>query len=687
MKRLALAILIATAAMAQQQQPDYDGGDAPDHGVARLSFMNGNVSVYRGDSGEMVDGVLNAPLTATDRVVTAEGARAEVQFDAANLIRLGPATEVRLSELEYGRFQIQVALGTTSFRVLQDSGAQVEISTPSVSVRPSKKGIYRVTVRPDGSSEITVRSGEAEIFSPRGSEQLGSGKTMLSRGNASDPEFQVVGEYAQDDFDRWAANRDKDLERSQSARYVSPDVYGTEDLDGNGRWANDPEYGNVWVPNVDPDWAPYRCGRWTWIDYYGWTWVGCESWGWAPYHYGNWYRGSLGWAWYPGAIHSRYYWRPALVGFFGWGGGGVGVGFEFGNVGWVPLAPHERYRPWYGRGVYGGYRNTTVINNVTVVNNTNLGSVYRNARYVNGITGVRSNDFGRVSINRNNYERVTANDISRAGMVRGQLPLAPSRESTRFTNRDANTRGLPHVNENQHFVTRNAPARVERVPFEQQRQGVQRNITTPQQATGGVSGGAPAQENRGGWRRFDPSSRGAAQPSVQQPQGNSGFRRFEGNSGRVQGGELSPGARSAEPAPAQNNGGFRRFDNNNRSEQPRSEAPAAAPAQNNGGFRRFDNNNRGDNSAPGAETPRGDNNNRREAPDRNFSPRQQSQPAPSRGFGSRQQEPVRISPPIIQNRGNSGGGGARSAPRNEGGGNRGGGNRGGGERGGGHHGR
>src|SRR4030095_4975640 len=42
---------------------------------------------------------------------------------------------------------------------------------------------------------------------------------------------------------------------------------------------------------------------------------------------------SYGWVWYPGEIHVRYYWRPALVTFFGWGA----------NIGWGALAPPGSY--------------------------------------------------------------------------------------------------------------------------------------------------------------------------------------------------------------------------------------------------------------------------------------------------------------------------------------------------------
>ena len=82
------------------------------------------------------------------------------------------------------------------------------------------------------------------------------------------------------------------------------------------------------------------------MNYYGPTWIAAEPWGWAPYHYGRWFFApTVGWAWTPGPRFAHPVWSPALVAFFGYGGG-VGVGVGFGNVGWVPLAPGESYRPW-----------------------------------------------------------------------------------------------------------------------------------------------------------------------------------------------------------------------------------------------------------------------------------------------------------------------------------------------------
>src|ERR1035437_7764539 len=74
-----------------------------------------------------------------------------------------------------------------------------------------------------------------------------------------------------------------------------------DELSPYGQWIDYPDYGYVWLPNVDSDFRPYDTnGYWVYSDY-GWTWVSNYSWGWAPFHYGNWfYDGSYGWLWEPG---------------------------------------------------------------------------------------------------------------------------------------------------------------------------------------------------------------------------------------------------------------------------------------------------------------------------------------------------------------------------------------------------
>lgn len=574
-----------------QDQGQEDPADAAQHGVARLSLVNGSVSVTRGDSGESLAANMNEPLVAADRVSTGQGSRAELQFDSVNIMRLGGNSDVRIGDLQYHRYFVQINQGTTLFRVLRDSDAQVEISTPSVSIAPLRQGIYRVTVRPDGSSEITVRAGEADLISSSGTERLPAGQTVLSRGSANDAEIMSVAALPYDEWDRWNADRDRFFEREPDAsRYGAPDIEGAGELSNYGRWTYDPAYGNVWVPsNVSPDWAPYRDGRWDYLDYYGWSWVSYDPWGWAPYHYGNWYRSSFGWAWYPGAIGQRHYWRPAMVGFFGFGSPsfGASLGFGYGNVGWVPLAPRERFRPWYGRGYSGG-------RNLNVVNNTNIVNVYRNARVNGAVTGLRAGDFGRVGVGRNGFVRPDSGDLARAGMVNGGVPVPPARNfnnNGRFNNNVIRLNGgtsssgswnnggwrrldsrpsAPRVDGNRSDV------RVFSSPREQPQQPVRISPTIVNSRAD--DGGAP----RNGFGGF-----GGPRPMRQAPaapRSDGGFDGPRGNGGGFRGApmqqapQMQPAPPMQQAAPQQaapatrNDGGFYRSPQGGRPQGPRGNA-------------------------------------------------------------------------------------------------------------------
>jgi len=417
-----------------QQQPPYagaaDGGDqqepGPGAGVARISLLNGDVSMRRGDSGEYVAAQQNAPVMMKDSIQTGAGARSEVQFDATSMIRMAQNTEVNFTNLEPGRFQLQLGRGTVTYRILRDTNLQVEIDTPSVSIRPARQGIYRITVTDDGLTYVTPRLGQVEIFTPKGSQMVQVNQTLVARGDAADPEYQVIGALNRDDWDAWSDSRDQVFQQawSTTSQYVPPDVYGTEELQGHGQWVNTPEYGYAWAPSVGPDWSPYSVGRWSWEDFYGWTWVSYDPWGWAPYHYGRWFnRPGFGWCWWPGRLGIHHYWSPGLVAFAGFGYGGGG----YGRIGWVPLAPYERYHAWYGR---GGYRSTNIISNANITN------TYRNARVNNGVVAVNAQHFGRVG---GGYTRVSGADLRTASTFHGGLPVRPTSQSMRFTDRQTST--------------------------------------------------------------------------------------------------------------------------------------------------------------------------------------------------------------------------------------------------------
>ena len=212
---------------------------------------------------------------AGDTLLTNSSSRAEIQLDYGKVLRVGPNSEVRFSGMDIKSFQVQIAAGTVTFRVLRPSESQAELDTPSVAVHPLRQGIYRVGVREDGTSEITVRSGEAEIYSQKGTERLSPGRTMYARGSSTDPEFQVSEAIPLDSWDRWNDERDRYLADGsrQSDLYLPPNIaLSTGNLDYYGSWRDDSTYGHVWCPRESADWRPYYDGHWVWVEPYWYIW-------------------------------------------------------------------------------------------------------------------------------------------------------------------------------------------------------------------------------------------------------------------------------------------------------------------------------------------------------------------------------------------------------------------------------
>ena len=211
-------------------------------------------------------------------------------------------------------------------------------------------------------------------------------------------------------------------------------------------------------------------------------------------------------------------------------------------MGWVPLAPFERFHPWYGR----GFNNTIIVNNVTVVNN------FRNARFVNGrngVTSVDANDFGRGrAINTNNFVRASNNDLARAGSVQGRLPFTASADARRMSDRSVNTQSMPRVSENTRFAQR-APSQAS-VQASQAAQG--RPAQTFGQRSNSPAAVGNSGGNTGGWR---PLNGAASNGNAQVPQGNpggntsngSGWRTFSGGAPNAPANGV--GRNNAAPAP------------------------------------------------------------------------------------------------------------------------------------------
>jgi hypothetical protein len=342
--------------------------------IARLGYISGSVSLSPAGEDDWARANVNRPLTHGDRLWTDARARAEVQLGGA-MVRMGAQTSLSVLNLDEQITQLQLTQGTLTVRVRRLDRNQVfEVDTPNLAFTLRQPGLYRIEVAPDGhDTTIVVRKGQGQAYGEQASYVIDARQAYRFSGTGL-RDYERVAAARPDEFDRWSDGRDRSYDNSVSARYVSSDVLGYQDLDAHGSWRVEPSYGRVWVPTrVATDWAPYRDGHWTWVDPWGWTWVDDAPWGFAVSHYGRWAHLQGTWAWVPGPVRTRAYYAPALVAFVG--GNNFQLTISSGNVAgvaWFPLAPREIYRPPYqvSRGYFDNLNRSNTVVNTTVINTT-----------------------------------------------------------------------------------------------------------------------------------------------------------------------------------------------------------------------------------------------------------------------------------------------------------------------------
>jgi len=374
-----------------------DDEDPPSR-VARLAYAQGSVSFQPAGTDDWVTAGVNRPATTGDKLWSDHDGRVELQLDGS-MIRLSNNTGFSFLNLSDTITQIQLSAGTLLVRVRRlDDNETYEIDTPNLAFSVLRPGLYKISVNDAGdSTAIKIHTGAGEVTGG------GAAYTVHANDYATFSGFDHLSANSEnygndeDQFDSWAANRDRRSEHSNSARYVSADVVGYEDLDDHGSWRQTPDNGNVWFPRTSvPGWAPYHYGHWDYIEPWGYTWVDDEPWGFAPFHYGRWvsYEGS--WGWVParprteGEAYVRPVYAPALVAWVGGPHFAIGVregGGQYASgesVGWFPLAPREVYVPSYR--VSRNYVNNVNVSNTTV--NSTVVNNYYNTTVVNNNVNV-----------------------------------------------------------------------------------------------------------------------------------------------------------------------------------------------------------------------------------------------------------------------------------------------------------
>ena len=582
-----VSVALAVCFFAPQRAAADD--DDPPSRVARLAYANGNISFNPAGTDDWVAAVVNRPMTTGDKLWSDDNSRAELHLGYA-VIRLSDHTGFSFLNLTDNVTQLRLTEGTLNIRVRRLGDDETfEVDTPNLALSVLRPGSYRISVNEAGDATmVAVRGGQGEITGG------GSAYTIHAREEGAfsgtdqlDADIRG-GQGDEDDFDQWCSDRDRRAEHSASARYVSDDVVGYEDLDQYGGWRPVPEYGNVWFPQtVVVGWAPYRYGHWVWIAPWGWTWVDDAPWGFAPFHYGRWVVVDGEWGWVPspprpvvvGAVYVRPVYAPALVAWVG--GPHFGVGVAVGSapaagVAWFPLGPRDVYCPSYH--VSQTYVTNVNVSNTVIVNRTQVTNVYNNV-YVNKTTvNVTNVTYQNQSVNgavtatsnqaftsaqpvHNNMIRVNQKEIASAPVAPMTPAVAPQQRSVVGAGAQARFTPPPAV-ANRAVVAKAAPPPAP-VSFAKQQQIVQANggrppaISQIRQAQPEVSAGARVNASANANVKMAPPVRQG--PAQNAPANRANADAQQGNSNRPAQGNMNPAnPPTYNPAPNANAGSSNR---------------------------------------------------------------------------------------------------------------------------------
>jgi hypothetical protein len=338
---------------------DARADDAPAaHRVARLSFLQGDVTVDHLDNTAGDPAQINMPLAEGARLTTGEDGQAEVEFEDGSVVRLTPNSSLGLNILSVDpaeNFHTQVTVlhglvyaelrASSKYLYIVDAGGELISPVANATVRinldqpPATVSVF------DGSVQVEHSSTpEADGYK----KDVRAGESLT--GDASDSsQYSVSQNVEPDSWDEW--NRARDQAAADAAlnrttardSYAGDQGYGWSDLDANGSWYHVPGQGQVWQPTIaeDADFDPYGYGSWVAYPGAGYVWASGYTWGWTPFHCGCWsYWNSFGWGW-----------SPVGCGHAGWGFGRGSGGVFAVNIVRPPQNYHAPTRPGLGHEV------------------------------------------------------------------------------------------------------------------------------------------------------------------------------------------------------------------------------------------------------------------------------------------------------------------------------------------------
>jgi hypothetical protein len=277
--------------------------------IVRLSYLDGDVELDKGDGRGFSTAYLNMPVTQDSKVWARDG-QAEVEFEDGSSIRLTPDTIVAFNNLSLdnngGRnSSVELQQGTAYFDIRRRDSDHFQLQFGREQVQLLKSARFRVDA--DKSQyEVAVMKGEIQVLGTSGPEVVVKKDETIRLDNDDPDRYYLAKGIDTETYDSWDSDRTKSHDQAVATANAwggNNVTYGLSDLNAYGNYFYVPGYGYMWRPaSVGLGWDPFADGYWVSYPGFGYTFVSGYPWGWAPYRYGSWqFVNGYGWCWAPGS--------------------------------------------------------------------------------------------------------------------------------------------------------------------------------------------------------------------------------------------------------------------------------------------------------------------------------------------------------------------------------------------------
>lgn len=172
-----------------------------------VNFVEGKVAVARKNakSGLLLKG---DNVEIGERVITGENAKAEILLNPGSFLRLDKNSSFQFISTDLEDLKLVLTSGSAIMEVFANEEFIVTVRTPKAAFYLVETGVYRIDVLPDGTEQIEVWKGKAQIGDGKGTLVTGGKTAAINNGQLAVAKFD---RDEKDEFDTWSRLRAKDL--------------------------------------------------------------------------------------------------------------------------------------------------------------------------------------------------------------------------------------------------------------------------------------------------------------------------------------------------------------------------------------------------------------------------------------------------------------------------------------------